>query len=146
MKFIISRFYDLSRDITLSCIINKLREIKGRLLSRSRPCIARCLCRPKAKPESVSFPHPSADRKLADRVALQLLVRIKMLPRRVEIRVPHEPLDRHDVTPAFQKARRVRVPELMKRGIRHFRGIGNLLQPPQEMRMPVAGLCREDQH
>src|ERR1039458_7518277 len=67
---------------------------------------------------AVSFASQDGEGELVGRASLEFLVRIKILPRGIEIAVPHEFLHGHNVTPAFKKSRCVGVPELVEGGAR----------------------------
>lgn len=58
--------------------------------------------------------------------------------------MPHELLHGYDVAPAFKKACRVCVAELVERGTCDLAILRKLLEPSQEMRLSVARFRRED--
>jgi len=52
-------------------------------------------------------PRQGGKRETAHRASLEFFIRIEILPRGIEIAVPHELLHRHNIAPAFQKACRI---------------------------------------
>ena len=56
----------------------------------------------------------------------------------------HELLYRHNIASAFKEACRIRVAELVESGSRDLGIFSKLLEPSQEMRLPIARLRRED--
>src|ERR1017187_5405641 len=93
---------------------------------------------------AVSFASQRGKGEVVDRASLEFLVRIKVLPRGIEIAVSHEFLHGHNVTPAFKETGRVGVPELVEGGARDLGSVSNHFQSPQEVCLPVARLCRKD--
>ena len=70
--------------------------------------------------------------------SLELLIRVEILPRCVQITVPHQPLDCDDVASVFEQAGGVRVAEFVERGAGHLRCGGDHFQYPQQVRLAVA--------
>ncbi len=85
-----------------------------------------------------------SEREPAYRASLELFIRIEILPRGIEIAVPHELLHCHDIASAFEEARRIRVAEFVECGPRDLRILRKLLESSQQVGLPIARLRRED--
>src|SRR5205823_2654202 len=84
--------------------------------------------------------------ELAHRVTFQLLIRVEVLPGRIDVAVPHQLLHGNDIASAFEESRRIGMAKFMQRGIRDLRCIGDLFQASQQVSLAIPRLRGKDQY